>query len=135
MLDGTVHLLDVNSVWFCLGNQCTNTLRVDRQDGTRFDFTVSEVDYIDGPSTKVVWSSDLCQDPTMRRDKFFVKTRYCEDPTPCENPPCDTSGNYVYYNCNINLTRENLMIWGAESHSDQQLKLELVNIELVDFPP
>ena len=123
MVEGDTYRLDVHDIWFCLSNQCTRTLRVDNEDGERFEFELSEVDYVDGPSNKVVWAVGSCLDPTMRRDRFYIKTH-----------GCDTSDHYVWYNCNINLNREDLAILGSDSRTGDDLALRFLDIERIDFP-
>jgi len=123
MVDGDTYRLDIHDVWFCLSNQCTRTLRVDDEAGERFEFELSEVDYVDGPSNKVVWAVGSCLDPTMRRDRFYVKTH-----------GCDTSDHYVWYNCNVNLNREDLAILGEDSRTGDDLELKFLDIERIDFP-
>jgi hypothetical protein len=123
MVDGTTFRLDIHDIYFCLSNQCTRTLRVDNEAGERFEFELSEVDYVDGPSDKVVWAVGTCLDPTMRRDRFYVKTHGCE-----------TSDHYVWYNCNINLNREDLAILGVDTGTGEDLNLKFKDIERIDFP-
>ena len=123
MVGGDTYLLDVRDIWFCLSNQCTRTVRVDNESGERFEFELSEIDYIDGPSTKVVWAVGTCLDPTMRRDRFYVKTHGCE-----------TSDHYVWYNCNIGLNREDLAILGEDTRTGDDLELKFLDIERIDFP-
>ena len=119
----THYRLDIHDIWFCLSNQCTRTLRVDDEEGERFEFELSEVDYVDGPSNKVVWQVGTCLDPTMRRDRFYVKTHGCE-----------TSDHYVWYNCNVSLNREDLTIVGADSSTGEDRNLKFLDIERIDFP-
>jgi hypothetical protein len=123
MVGGETYRLDIHDIWFCLSNQCTRTVRVDNEAGERFDFELSEVDYLDGPSNKVVWAVGTCLDPTMRRDRFYVKTHGCE-----------TSDHYVWYNCNIGLNREDLAIVGADSSTGEDLSLKFLDIERIEFP-
>jgi hypothetical protein len=132
MTNGAEHRLDVNSVQFCLGDRCTTTLRVDREDadrfadregGARFEFSTSEIDYLDGPSTKVVWTDGPCTDPRNNRDRFYIKTHGCE-----------TSDFYVYYLCNPNFFQLDFFIRGTDPNTDEMLDLKLKNIERADFP-
>ena len=122
MTNGTTYSLDVQSVEFCKGWYCRSTLKVDREDAAEFEFQKHEIDYIDGPSTKVLWLNSCSLQ--IYRDRFFVGTKNTS-----------TSDYYVFWNCGEDANpNQDFYIEGTEVGTGGVLKLYTKDIDFADFP-